>query len=585
MAKGLLSDLDDQMFILNQQLDIFEMAEQLPSMENVPNLKTLKLLLNEVRNFALKEILPTNAIGDTRGPSYSAEDGKVIVPIEFLKLWNDMAGNGFIAMTEDPDRGGEGLPHVVGMACQEWYTAANFAFMMYPGLSREVGKMLEKFPTVQGMSKDAVDAIIKGLFTGTYGGTMCLTEPDAGSDVGAVKTEAVPNVDSTGQVLNYTLTGNKIFITNGEHGMAKNIIHAVLARTPNAPAGTKGISLFLVPRDIDGKNNNVHCTGIEEKMGIHGNATCSMSFDGAEGYLIGEENKGMKIMFSLMNEARLMVASQGLGAMSAAYQYALDYAKTRKQGRSIENIADQSAPSVAIIEHPDVRRQLMYMRSHVAGCRSFLYWLAYQMDLAAFHDELGDTELRDKCLSYVDLLTSLAKGVLTDRAVKVCDSAVQIHGGVGYTKEYPVEQLLRDVRITPIYEGTNGIQAMDFLFRRVPKDNGKAITALIEEIKSSTADIGLSEKDELAKKLDRAAEIIMTLLFTKADYPAGYAHVVMDSIGDLLIAWQLLLRVKTSTGPEEIYTMKFFFRNVLPASWALLESLERPDPSHLVAKF
>ena len=319
-------------------------------------------------------------------------------------------------------------------------------------------------------------------------------------------------------------------------------------------------------------------------MGIHGNGTCTMSFDGSTGWLIGEEGKGMKIMFSLMNEARLMVASQGLGAMAAAYQYALDYAKSRKQGRSIENIMDQSAPSLVIIEHPDVRRQLMNIRCHVEACRSFLYWLAWRMDRVEIATGAGQTDQAETAQGLVDLLTSLAKGVVTDRAVKMVDQAMQIFGGVGYTKEYPIEQLLRDVRITPIYEGTNGIQAMDFLFRRIPAKNGAAIMDLINHIKKDIGDVGLSESTELINKLDRAAEIIMVLLSTKPDKPAGYAHVVMDAVGDLLLAWQLLSRTKQG-GAEAIYSMKFFFSNVLPASWALLESLKNPDPSHLVAKF
>lgn len=584
MSKGLLSDLNDQRFILEKQLKIFSITDAAPRFKFINRPVALKITLQEARNFALKEILPTNEIGDRAGPKF--EDGKVLLPVAFLKLYQEMNEGGWIAMTEPEEFGGEYLPHVVGLACQEWFTAANFAFMMYPGLAREVGKMLEKFPKVKGLSDESVKGIITGLYDGTYGGTMCLTEPEAGSDVGAIETTAVLNPDNS-----YTITGSKIFITNGQHGLTENIIHAVLARIEGAPAGTKGISLFLVPRDVGGmlsgsplSSNNVNCTGIEEKMGIHGNATCSMSFDGAKGWLIGEENKGMRIMFSLMNEARLMVASQGLGAMSAAYQYALDYAKARIQGRSIEDITDQSAKPIAIIGHPDVRRQMMYLRCHVEGCRSLLYWIAYQLDCSEHYREIGDEKSAAKCDSYVDLLTSLAKGVITDRAVKVANSAMQVFGGVGYTKEYPIEQLLRDVRITPIYEGTNGIQAMDFLFRRIPMQGGQAISTLILEIKDNIKNLKLSEVGELSDYLDEAANIILALLCRKPDYPAGYAHVVMDAVGDLLIAWQLLWRCKVGDA-ENIYTMKFFMRNVLPASMALLRELNNPDPSHLVATF
>ena len=570
MAKGLISDLNDQLFVLFEQLNILDIADNTPSFADFGNKRTVKLLLSEARRFALKEVLPTNKIGDFIGADF--ENGEVTLPPEFHDLYNAMAFSGFLAM--------EDMPRVLEVACQEWFIGANFAFMMYPGLAKEVGKLLEKHHDVKGMSSEAVDALIKGLYDGTYGGTMCLTEPQAGSDVGAVETTAVLNDGGS-----YTITGSKIFITNGEHTLTKNILHPVLARVKGAPAGTKGISLFLVPKSINQTDclpsNNVKCTGIEEKMGIHGNATCSMSFDGAIGYLIGEENKGMSIMFSLMNEARIMVASQGLGAASAAYQYALEYAKTRVQGRSIENFSDHSAPSVAIINHPDVRRQLMYMKSHVEGMRSLLYWVVFCMDRAEETDELGNAHDKDKYSSFVDLLTSLLKGVLTDRAVKVCNQAMQVFGGVGYTKEYPIEQLLRDVRIAPIYEGTNGIQALDFLFRQIPAKEGKPIMALIAEVKETIADIKLSEVQEFGAMLDEAAGIIMGLLSKELDYPAGYAHVVMDAIGDLLIAWQLIWRCKAGKS-RHIYVMKYFMKNVLPANMALLRELDNPDPSMLV---
>lgn len=574
MAKGPISDLNDQLFVLLEQLNILEIADNAPSFGDFGNKRTVKLLLSEARNFAVKEVLPTNKIGDRVGAQF--KNGEVVMPKEFKKLYENMVDAGFLAMTEDTDYGGEGMPHVLAIACQEWFTGANLAFMLYPGLAREVGKLLEKHGNVKSLSNETVKSLIKGLYGGVYGGTMCLTEPQAGSDVGAVETTAVENDDGT-----YTITGSKIFITNGEHNLTHNILHPVLARVKDAPAGTKGISLFLVPKLIGGKFNNVKCTGIEEKMGIHGNATCSMAFDGAEGYLIGEENKGMSIMFSLMNEARIMVASQGLGAASAAYQYALEYAKTRIQGRRIEDVADHSATPVAIIEHPDVRRQLMYMKSHVEGMRSLLYWVVFCMDRAEEADELGNDQDKEKYSSFVDLLTSLLKGVLTDRAVKVCNQAMQVFGGVGYTKEYPVEQLLRDVRITPIYEGTNGIQAMDFLFRQIPAKDGKPIMALITEIKETIAYIGLREVGELGDMLDEATGIIMNLLFTKPDVPAGYANVAMDAIGDLLIAWQLLWRCENGSS-KQIYVMKYFMKNVLPANMALLRELYSPDRSHLV---
>ncbi len=315
---------------------------------------------------------------------------------------------------------------------------------------------------------------LKKLFSGEWTGTMLLTEPAAGSDVGALTTTATPNPDGT-----YSITGNKIFISGGEHDLASNIIHPVLARIEGAPAGTAGISLFLVPKiwvNDDGslgEPNDIVCTGIEEKMGIHGNPTASMALGSkgkCRGILLGEANKGMRAMFLMMNDARLMVGNQGLACASAAYLYALNYARTRIQGRHLLKMTDKDAPGVPIIQHPDVRRMLMTMKIYVESLRSLSYFIAFCIDGIATS---SDPEEKKRLQGIIDFLIPIAKAYTTDRSFDVCSLAVQVYGGYGYIREYPVEQLLRDCRITPIYEGTNGIQAMDLFGRKLGQNGGR----------------------------------------------------------------------------------------------------------------
>jgi alkylation response protein AidB-like acyl-CoA dehydrogenase len=368
----------------------------------------------------------------------------------------------------DPEWGGQGMPHVVAMAANDYFMGANFSFMMYPGLTNGAASLIENFGTDK----------LKKLFlpkmnSGEWTGTMLLTEPEAGSDVGRLTTTAVKNDDGT-----YSISGNKIFISSGEHDLTDNIIHPVLARIEGAPAGTKGISLFLVPKvwvNDDGSMgdlNDVVCTGIEEKMGIHGNSTASLTLGGkgkCRGYLLGEENKGMRAMFLMMNGARLHTGAQGFACASSSYLNAVNYARERIQGRHLLDSAKHDAPAVPIIQHPDVRRMLIIMKSYVEGMRSLIYYVAMIIDKA----HLGkDEKEKANYAAIVDFLTPICKGYITDRAFEVCNHGMQVYGGYGYIKEYPQEQLVRDCRITQIYEGTNGIQAMDLLARKTVMDGG-----------------------------------------------------------------------------------------------------------------
>ncbi|NTV74500.1 MAG: acyl-CoA dehydrogenase, partial [Holophaga sp.] len=393
-------------------------------------------------------------------------------------------------------------------------------------------------------------------FTGEWTGTMLLTEPEAGSDVGALTTTATPNPDGT-----YSITGNKIFISGGEHDLTPNIIHPVLARIEGAPAGTAGISLFVVPKirvNDDGslgEPNDVVCTGIEEKMGIHGNATCSIALGakgGCRGTLLGEANKGMRAMFMMMNDARLMVGNQGLSCASPSYLYALNYARTRLQGRHLLKMMDKSAPAVPIIQHPDVRRMLMLMKVYVEGIRSLFYYLAHCSDSIATSTDAGE---KARLQGIIDFLIPIAKGYVTERCFDVCSLGVQVYGGYGYIREYPVEQLLRDCRITAIYEGTNGIQAMDLLGRKLGQNQGRPIMDLFEAFRTTLAEArDVDRAAPLAEALEPAVirlEEVARHMGTTALYgdlltAAAHAHPFMEVCGDVVLGWQLLWRAKVA---------------------------------------
>jgi alkylation response protein AidB-like acyl-CoA dehydrogenase len=406
---------------------------------------------------------------------------------------------------------------------------------------------------IQNFGSDTQKKIfLEKMINGTWGGTMDLTEPGAGSDVGALTTTAEKNPDGT-----YTITGNKIFITGGEQDLTENIIHPVLARIKGAPEGAKGISLFIVPKywvNEDGslgEFNDIVCTGIEKKMGISGSATCSLTFGGqgkCRGLLLGEEHKGMRVMFQMMNEARILVGSIGAISASAAYLYAVNYARDRYQGRDLEKIFETDAPQVPIIHHPDVRRMLLKMKAYVEGMRSLQYFGYYCIE----KEKIGkDDKEKSYYKGLLDLLTPIMKSYCTDRGFEVCSEALQVFGGYGYTREYPVEQLLRDVRIASIYEGTNGIQAMDLLARKLPMKEGAIFLNLMGEIektinmaRSFTVLTGLA--DRLKKAVDKLGLLTghMGKTAMSADLKVAFAHAspYLETIGDVIMGWMLLWR-------------------------------------------
>jgi len=576
-----IADRRDVDFVLHEQLHVEELSKHDIYAEF--NKKTVDLIVSEARNLAIKEILPTQEVGDREGTKF--ENGQVTVPESFHKAWELFKEGEWLAMIEDPEWGGQGMPRTVALAASDFMNGANFAFMMYPGLTHGAGKLIEAFGT------DKQKALfLKNMYTGNWTGTMLLTEPEAGSDVGALTTSAVKNEDGT-----YTISGNKIFISSGEHDLAENIIHPVLARIEGAPEGTSGISLFIVPKiwvNEDGslgEPNDVACTGVEEKMGIHGNATCSMSLGSkgnCRGMLLGEENKGMRSMFLMMNEARLLVGIQGFACASSAYMHAVKYARQRVQGRHLMNMMDKSAPAVPIIQHPDIRRMLLTMKAYVEGMRSLLYYVGMCEDRIRITDSEAD---KAKYQRIVDLLIPIAKGYVSDRAFEGCNLGVQIFGGYGYIKEYPMEQLLRDCRITPIYEGTNGIQAMDLLGRKLGLNKGKPIMDLMGEIQATIAagraHAGLEDcAAKLEAALNKLGEVALHLGKTamSPQVMAAFAHAYpfMEVSGDVVMSWLLLWRAtiaaqKLENGAKkkdaafyegQLKSAEFFANCVLPVT-------------------
>jgi len=577
-----IADRRDVDFVLHEQLQVETLSKHEKYAEF--NKKTIDLIISEARNLALKELLPTQVDGDREGARF--ENGKVTAPESFHKAWELYKEGEWVALSDAPEWGGQGMPATLSLAASDYFIGANFAFMMYPGLTHGAGRLVQTFGTPKQK-----DLFLKKMFSGEWTGTMLLTEPEAGSDVGALSTSAVKNDDGT-----YSISGNKIFISSGEHDMAENIIHPVLARIEGAPEGTKGISMFLVPKirvNDDGslgEPNDVVCTGIEEKMGIHGNATCSLSLGSKGnccGTLLGEENKGMRAMFQMMNEARLLVGLQGLACASPAYMYAVNYARERVQGRHLLKALEDDAPSVPIIEHPDIRRLLLTMKVYVEGMRSLLYYIGNCGDKLRISAKEED---KARYQGLIDLLIPVAKGYVTDKAFEVCNLGVQVYGGYGYIKEYPMEQLLRDCRITQIYEGTNGIQAMDLLGRKLGMNKGKPIMDFLGEVQqtiaaaksvSSLQKVAGSVEAAVNKLGETALHIGQTGMSPDTRMIAfAHAYSFMEVFGDVVFAWLLLWRACIAAQNLEngarkkdvafyegqVKSAEFFAHSILPVS-------------------
>ena len=464
--------VDDTLFLLNDVFHI-ERYSNLPGFaEASPDL--IGAVLGEAAKFCEEVLTPLNRVGDKQGCKRH-DDGRVTTPAGFKEAFGQLRDGGWIGISIPEEFGGQGLPSALTQIVNEYMCSANMAFAMYPGLTQGAIAALIVHAAPELKAK-----YLPKMVAGEWTGTMNLTEPHCGTDLGLLRTKAAKQADGS-----YRITGTKIFISAGEHDMADNIVHLVLARIEGAPAGTKGISLFLVPKVLVnddgslGAHNGVTCGSIEEKMGIHGNATCVMNYDGAQGWLIGEENRGLNAMFVMMNEARLGVGVQGLAQSEVAYQNAALYARERLQGRSLSGVKAPDKPADPIIVHPDVRRTLMTIRAFNEAARALVLWTALRGDVAHRSDDETERQSAD---DHMGLLTPVIKGVLTDTGFANTVMAQQLYGGHGYIAENGVEQFVRDARIAQIYEGANGIQALDLVGRKLGRDGGRAVMSFFNEV-------------------------------------------------------------------------------------------------------
>ncbi|TXD33931.1 acyl-CoA dehydrogenase [Lujinxingia vulgaris] len=608
-----LFDRRDVEFVLFDQLEV-ENLVKLPRYQDFSR-ELFEMVLGEAVKFAAGKLAPTNEQADAEG--VRLEDGKVILPESYPPLYKEFCEGGWFAPVHTPDYGGQGLPQSVGMAAIEAFIAAHPSFMFFSGLTVSAGHLIE----VHGTDRD-VELYLEKMYTGEWGGTMCLTEPQAGSALGDLTTTATP---VEGEDF-YKIVGNKIFISAGDQNLTENIIHLVLARVPGDPEGSKGISLFIVPRErvnadgSIGESNDVAITGLEEKMGIHASPTCSISFgdnDECRGWLVGERCRGLQYMFQMMNEARLVTGLQGVAIGNSAYQSALAYAKERAQGPKVTD-RSESPKSVAIIEHPDVRRNLMTMKAYGEALRAMLINTAFLSDHAMYNE---DEAVKTKSQDMLDLLTPICKAFCSDMGFKMTEIAMQVFGGYGYIKEYGVEQKMRDVKIASIYEGTNGIQALDLLGRKMRMKNGGLFLTWLQDTNEFLAELSEDETlGEMAKQVDAAKNALGEAAFgftatgkKDPEYPLLHATPYLRMFG-LVESARLLLKQASiaqtrleaiwaekgvdATDDEarkalieqnddvrfyenKVKTASFFIYQILPEARAILKSIQSGDRSAL----
>ncbi|MGV8081235.1 MAG: acyl-CoA dehydrogenase [Syntrophales bacterium] len=530
----------DQHFVLFEQLGI----EKLFANEKFSAFSKddILMIIKEAEKLCTNVIEPTYKEGDEEGCTF--KDGKVYVPKCFHEAYKKYNEGGWLAMIRSPEVGGQGLPHVVGNACAEMISAANFAFWMYPGLTNGAAALIDTFGT-----EDQKNKYMYKMYEGKWGGTMCLTEPGAGSDVGALKTSAKRLPDGK-----FLITGTKCFISCGDHDLTDNIIHPVLARIEGDPPGTAGISIFIVPKykvNDDGslgEFNDVKTGNIEHKMGIKGSATCTLNFgeDGkCIGELLGKEREGMRVMFQMMNEARMEVGMQSLGHATAAFESALAYTRERIQMTPVWEMKNPDAKAVPIIKHPDIRRDLMWMKSYVEGLRALNLYASYCLDMS----HVTEGAESKKWFGMLELLTPICKAFSSDIALMICSKAVDAYGGYGYCSEYPVEQFMRDVKIAAIYEGTNGIQALDLVGRKLGANKGANVMNLAGEIMATIGKAkGAEELKKYAGKLEEAGNALIDLTMAFAGYgksssfllPVLNASPYLEIFGDVVLGWLLM---------------------------------------------
>jgi alkylation response protein AidB-like acyl-CoA dehydrogenase len=572
-------------FVLNNVLDIGRYSN-LPGFANAsPDL--VDAILEEAGRFCEEVLQPLNRVGDEVGCK-RADDGSVTTPPGFKEAYQQWCEAGWPTLTVPEEYGGQGLPQVVGTAVSEYVLSANHSFEMYQGLtSGAIASLL-----VKG-SDEIKQKYVPNMATGKWTGTMNLTEPHCGTDLGLLKTRAEPNGDGS-----YSITGTKIFISSGEHDLSENIIHLVLAKIAGAPDNVKGISLFVVPKYLVnddgtlGERNTLQCGALEKKMGIHGNATCVMNYDGARGWLVGEPEKGLQAMFIMMNAARLGVGLQGLAQGEVAYQNAAAYARDRRQSRALkESERDPQAKADPIIVHPDVRRMLMESRAWNEAGRALVLYGALMVDLGR---RSPDEAERQQAEDLLGLLTPVIKGYLTDKGFQAAVHAQQVLGGHGYIREHGIEQFVRDARIAQIYEGTNGIQAMDLVGRKLPKDGGRAIRAFFDLVGKDVADAkGAGDASGIAAALEPALQDLQSATMWLAqngmadpDNAGAGAYAYMDLMGLVSLGWMWLKMARAASQAladgasdrefhdAKLTTARFYAQRELPLSTALRRKIE-----------
>jgi len=579
----------DTRFIVNELLELAN-YQDLPGFENAsPDM--IDTVINEAGKFCADILHPLNQVGDREGCIRNA-DGTVTTPTGFKAAFEQYRASGWGTISQPEEFGGQGLPHILGIVVEEFMSTSNQAFAMYPGLTTGAASAI--------MAKGAPEQKAKFLpkmIAGQWAGTMNLTEPHCGTDLGLIRTKAEPQADGS-----YAITGTKIFISAGEHDLTENIIHLVLAKTPGAPDSSKGISLFIVPKFLVnddgslGKRNTLECGSIEEKMGIHGNSTCVMNYDGAAGWMVGEENKGLSAMFIMMNAARLGVGVQGLAQAEIAYQNAVSYALDRRQGRALTGPVDPQEKADPIFVHPDVRRMLMDAKAFTEGMRALALWGALQVDLT---HKASTQEEREQADQIISLLTPVIKGYGTDKGYDVATNMQQVFGGHGYISEWGMEQFVRDSRIAMIYEGTNGVQAMDLCGRKLAQNGGAAIQAFFKTVDDEVAGAkGHEQLGPIAQALERAVgeQKAATMWFMQNamqnpnNLGAG-AHHYMHIMGivSLGLMWLRMAKVSLAklsegTGDSKFYQAKvttahYFADRFMPDAGALRRKIETGSDS------
>ncbi|RMX04835.1 acyl-CoA dehydrogenase [Corticibacter populi] len=575
MALSYIPPIRDMQFVLHEMYGAVDALAQLPPYAELDR-DTFNAVLEEAGKFAAEVVAPTNAVGDLQGCTLDVASHSVKTPDGFKEAYRQYIEAGWPALAADPAYGGQGLPFVLNQSCYEMLNSANQAWTMYPGLSHGA------YEALHAHGSDALkQRYLPKLTSGEWTGTMCLTEPHCGTDLGLLRTKAEPQADGS-----YRITGNKIFISAGEHDLAENIVHLVLARLPDAPAGSKGISLFVVSKfrlNDDGslgERNPVFCTGLEHKMGIHGNATAQLAFDGAIGHLVGEPHRGLAAMFVMMNGARLGVGNQSLGLTEIAFQNALAYAKERLQMRSLSGPKAPEQPADPIIVHPDVRHQLLAAKAWAEGGRMLGSYCGLLLDQARSHP---DEAARVAAAAQLALLTPVVKAFLTDNGLAATIGCQQVFGGHGYIHETGMEQLVRDARINLIYEGTNAVQALDLLGRKVMGDQGKALTQFGKTIAGWAADYAREPKmaefllplQDLGERLTELTQAIAAKAQRNPEEIGVAAVDYLRVVGHLSFGWLWARAAQVaqaaiaagSTDPfysAKLETARFYFARLLP---------------------